>query len=178
MRKLRNKNRHSGFAMMEVLMTMLVISIGALGLAGLQLASMKYNKDAAVRTRATSIALELSDRMRANLAGVKAGLYNQDNGYAAAVTALAGITTPGCGTSSDCTSAQLVNLDLSSWRVSILATLPQGTGAVIPIANNGMTYDIVVMWIEKNLQDDGLTDANCKAPLVVGVRCLRTPFIP
>lgn len=180
-RILKNKNRHSGFAMMEVLMTILVISVGALGLAGLQLASMKYNKDAAIRTKATSVALELSDRMRANLAGVRAGSYNQDNGYAAAKSALAGITAPGCGTSSDCTSAQLANLDLKEWETSILATLPQGTGAVVPIAGNAQTYDIVVMWLEKSLQDDkdGITtDGGCKPPLVAGVRCLHTPFIP
>ena len=180
--KVKIKKYNSGFAMLEVLMTILVISVGALGLAGLQLASVKYNMEAGIRSKATNLSLELSDRMRSNMAGVKALSYDQNNGYAAAVTALAGKTDPGCGTTGDCTSVQLAQLDLWNWNTSILATLPQGTGAIVPIANNGFTYDIVVMWVEKTLQDDPdttkRTDANCPPPLVVGVRCLRTPFIP
>lgn len=164
--------------MIEVLVTMVVIAIGALGLAGLQLASMKYNKDAAIRSKATSLAIELSDRMRSNMAGVKAGSYSQNNGYTAAVSSLEGISTPACGTSSDCTSVQLASLDLASWRDSILAAMPQGTGAVVPITSNGFVNDIVVMWVEKSLKDSGATDATCPTPLVVGVRCLRTTFMP
>lgn len=177
-RKKTRTNRHAGFAMMEVLMTIVVIAIGALGLAGLQLSSMKYNKESAVRSNATLLAIELSDRMRSNMAGVKAGSYTENNGYALAQSTLAAISAPTCGTSSDCTSAQLANLDLANWRDSLLAAMPQGTGAVVPVASNGYVYDIVVMWVEKSLADAGATDSTCPGTLAVGVRCLHTPFIP
>lgn len=174
----RSDTNQFGFAMMEVLITIVVIAIGALGLAGLQLASMKYNREAAVRSKATILAIEMSDRMRSNMAGVKAGNYTQDNGYAAARTTLAAITAPTCGTTTDCTKTTLATLDLANWQSSIVAALPQGTGAIVPVANNGFVYEIVVMWIEKSLSDAGTTDAKCPGTLVAGVRCLRTTFIP
>jgi len=170
---------HAGFAMMEVLVTIIVIAIGAMGLAGLQLTSMKFNKESAIRSKATLLAIELSDRMRSNMAGVKAGYYTENNGYTAAITSLAAITAPSCGTTTDCTSANLANLDLSDWRTSILASLPQGTGAIVPVGNNdAYAYDIVVMWKEKSLVDSGGTDSSCPGTAVAGVRCLRTRFMP
>jgi type IV pilus assembly protein PilV len=177
------KNRRAGFAMIEVLMTIVVLAVGALGLAGLQLAAMKYNKESVGRTKATLLAEELSDRMRANMQGVQSGSYTENNGYTAAITALAAITAPSCGgsttgTTSDCTYAQMATLDLANWSTDLVVALPQGTGAVVPITSNGYTYDIVVMWMEKSFADAGGTDATCPTPLVVGVRCLHTPFIP
>lgn len=169
----------SGFAMIEVLVTIVVIAVGALGLAGLQLSAMKFNKESAIRSKATLLTIEISDRMRANMAGLKAGSYTKDNGYTAAVAALTalGTTFPNCS-ATDCTSAEMAKLDLMDWRTSILAALPEGTGAIVPIANTTFAFDIVVMWKEKSLVDSGSTDSNCKSPLVAGVRCVRTTFIP
>jgi len=162
-------SRNKGFAMMEVLMTILVLAIGALGLANLQLSAMKYNKTD-----------ELADRMRANMAGVQAGSYTMNNGYTAAVTALSALTTPACGTTTDCTSAQLATLDLVTWNTGLKANLPSGTGAVIPVSGSTFTYNIVIMWQDKILAASSTnTDSTCPGTTpVVGVRCLTVPYMP
>ena len=65
----------SGFSLIEILVSMLIIGIGLLGLGGLQVASLKGSGNAHSRNIANMLAMELSDRMRANPIGAAAGDY-------------------------------------------------------------------------------------------------------
>jgi type IV pilus assembly protein PilV len=165
----------AGTSMVEILVAMILIASGALAIAGMQMSAAKYNKEAALRSVASLLSSELSDRMRSNIAGVKAGNYNRNLGY---VAALSSITAPSCGTTSDCTSAQLAQLDISSWQKSLTAALPGGAGAIIPNATTKYAYTIVVMWQDKSLSDAGVTDPACTVTPQVGVRCFTTMFMP
>lgn len=64
-----------GFALTEVLVAVLVLSIGILGIAGLQMQSLQSNNDALHRSEALWLAQELVERMRANPAGVNSGAF-------------------------------------------------------------------------------------------------------
>jgi len=162
--------------MLEVLVSIVILSFGALGLAGMQMTALKYNAVASTRSAATLLASELSDRMRSNLAGVKASNYTRNMDYNTAIGSP--VTAPGCGSSTDCSGAQLAQLDLAYWLASIGAALPSGTGAVVPAAGNPLVSTIVVMWQEKSLLDAAATDPGCPAPQVLGVRCFPTTFMP
>jgi type IV pilus assembly protein PilV len=59
-------SRTSGFTLIEVMVTVVIIAIGALGVAGLQLASMRSNHSAFLRSNATLAASTLIDRIRAD----------------------------------------------------------------------------------------------------------------
>ena len=65
-----------GFTMLEVLISVLVISLGLLGFAGLQAVSIKANNTAHQRSMATILAYDIVDRMRANRPAAIAGSYN------------------------------------------------------------------------------------------------------
>ncbi|MBU2707412.1 type IV pilus modification protein PilV [Zooshikella marina] len=65
-----------GISLIEVLITILVIGIGLLGLAGLQSVSMKNTYQASQRSQAMWLAQEIAERMRANPAGKEAGFYS------------------------------------------------------------------------------------------------------
>ncbi len=82
----RNVN---GFSLLEVLIALLVLSIGLLGLAGLQGTGLRYNHSAYLRSQATFQTYDMADRMRANLRGVQQGDYNNVSGIP---------TDPGCTT--------------------------------------------------------------------------------
>lgn len=56
-----------GFTLLEVLIAVLVLAVGLLGFAGLQLSSINNNQEAALQSQALAIANDLSSRMRANL---------------------------------------------------------------------------------------------------------------
>lgn len=162
--------------MVEVLVTMVLVGGSALALAGMQLTAAKYNKEASLRSAATLLAVEISDRMRSNIAGVKAGNYDRDMGYAASTAAVA---DPGCGSTTDCTAATLAQLDIHNWQSSLTAALPGGAGAIIPSATNKYAYSIVVMWKDKSLSDISATDPACtNTPVVAGIRCFATMFMP
>lgn len=165
-----------GMTMIEILVTLVIVAVGALGLAGMQLKAAKFNKEAGVRSTATQLAVELSDRMRVNMDGVKTGSYNRDLGYDAALADPG--SDPGCGSSNDCTAGQLAQLDIYNWLQAIAAAMPQGTGAISPVAGNRFVYQINVMWKEKTLVDNNETDPNCANAPAVGVRCFVTTFTP
>jgi type IV pilus assembly protein PilV len=105
------KQSQSGFTMLEVLVSILIMAIGMLGLAGLMAASMRNNHGAYHRTQAVWLAYDVADRMRANRQEALAGSYNIALGAAA----------PGGGA--------INAVDLGQW-LNAVSALPQGQGAV------------------------------------------------
>ena len=115
-----NARRIQGFTLLEVLIAVLVLSIGLLGLAGLQATGLQNNHSAYLRTQATVRAYDIADRMRANPQGLANGNYN--NGVAAVNTA--------CTSSAGCTPAEMAGNDLADWNADNAAWLPSGGGLV------------------------------------------------
>ena len=66
----------SGFSLIEVLISLLVLGVGLLGLGGLQVASLKGTTNAHSRNVASMLVVEIADRMRANPAGVAGSFYD------------------------------------------------------------------------------------------------------
>lgn len=117
----RRLTRARGTTLIEALVTVLVLSLAALGYAALQLRGVSSNSSAAWRSQATVLATEMADRLRGNPAGVTAGVYNS-------------LLTPGtalaCSTSSSCTPAQMATTDFANWRSTLGRVLPGGSGVV------------------------------------------------
>lgn len=118
-------SKQSGLSMLEVLVTILIMSVGLLGLAGLTAASMRNNHGAYHRTQAVWLAYDITDRMRANRAVAMAGGYN----LALSAPAPAG--------------GAVNQQDLQQW-VARLGGLPNGTGSVNVAADGALT--IIVQW--------------------------------
>ncbi|NOX27833.1 MAG: type IV pilus modification protein PilV [Gammaproteobacteria bacterium] len=114
------KKSVQGFTLLEVLITVVILAIGLLGLAGLQAASLQNNNDAATRSQAAVLAYDIADRVRANPLGATAGNYNLPN--ATPVTA--------CTVAPGCTPAQLAQNDAFEWNTSIAQALPAGQGVI------------------------------------------------
>lgn len=73
----KNYLKQQGFTLLEVLITVLVLGIGLLGLAGLQNASIKSNQSAYDRTQAVIFMDSMQEVMRANRAQARAGAFNK-----------------------------------------------------------------------------------------------------
>jgi len=127
----------SGFTLLEVLVAIVVISLGLLGLAGLQAATLRNNQIAYYRGIAIQQTYDMADRIRANQAGVTAGAYNN-------LTATIP-TDPDCVTNT-CTAANMAVADHSQWNNNNARMLPAGTGTVV--AAGGGAFDITVSWNE------------------------------
>jgi type IV pilus assembly protein PilV len=112
-------SRQQGFTLLEVLVSLLVLSIGLIGLAGLQLTGVTNSRDAYFRTQAVMLSYDIADRMRANQNGVEAGDYDGSTGTAVS----------NCRSTTGCSSSAMAGDDVALWRQS-LAALPGGQGVV------------------------------------------------
>ena len=117
-----------GFTLLEVLVAIVVLSIGLLGLAGLMASSVRNNHSAYQRTQAAWLAYDMVDRMRANRANaVTVTNYNVAIGAASAAP------------------AGLAKNDVDDWKTALGATLPAGDGSVAVTAATGATI-VIVQW--------------------------------
>jgi type IV pilus assembly protein PilV len=116
--------KQSGFNLIEVMIALVVVSIGLLGMAILQMTSLQQNQSAYHRSQATLLAYDITDRMRANMDEVDAGSY----------FAASGALTSDCisytGSASGCTPAEMAAHDLAEWQASLVNELPEGSGRV------------------------------------------------
>ena len=77
-------SRASGSTLIEVLVSLLVLSFGMLGMAGVQVVSLRGNQAAYFRTMATTYSVDIIERMRANISAVEGGGYDDVAGAATA----------------------------------------------------------------------------------------------
>jgi type IV pilus assembly protein PilV len=121
-----------GFTLIEILVTLLVASMGLLGIAGLHMVSLRNNYDALMRSHASALASDITDRMRANRAAVVDG-----GEYEVAI----GVTPTGQDPSQ-------ARGDVIAWKRMLAAQLPTGDGS---IAIDGATdiVRIVIQWGER-----------------------------
>ena len=129
--KNNTQTRLGGFAMLEVLISILVIAFGLLGLAGLQGFSIRNNHNAYLRGQATLFAYDIADRIRANRRGFDNGNYSL--GTAVGNYSLGTVVdTAAChpsGTPSGCSTGEMAGYDLFTWGQT-LRQLPSGQGVV------------------------------------------------
>ena len=148
-----------GFSLVEVLVALLVLSIGLLGLAALQTTSLKYNTDSYTRTQATIIAYDILDRMRLNPTGVSAGDYDAATSADAAskVSAYNGCKSSASGckcdaSTADCNTNKLATFDLGKWYERLAATLPEASSNLATISRTSANkVTITIRWKERDL---------------------------
>ncbi len=130
--------------MLEVLIALLVLTVGVLGLTAIQASSLKNSRTAYYRTQATVLAYDIIDRMRAN--------SDQMTSSSAYIITLA-TSPPGTVCTSSCTPAAIATTDLIEWRSRLAAQLPQGKGAIQTLAGTN-EYEVIVQWVIQ----DGVTN--------------------
>ncbi|SMF23449.1 type IV pilus assembly protein PilV [Alteromonadaceae bacterium Bs31] len=152
-------SKQRGFSIIEVMVSVLVLVVGFLGMAGLQTTSLQNSNKSLLRTHAAYLSYEILDRIRAN-GGVE---YSTDFDSAA--------TFVDC-LSNSCSGENLRNFDLAEWKCSIAGTeaacsdlegigslrsevgLPNGQG---DIKLNGGVYTVQIRWYEEK---DGASTAD------------------
>lgn len=133
----RRAGLQHGFSLIEVLIALIILSVGMLGIAGLYVQSMQAGRTSMFRHNAVTLVGDIADRIRAN---PSAG---------AAYTAAAGADNNCIDGDKNCTPAEMAAQDIDLWQEQADATLPNGTvtvtldsGAVPP------NYQITVGWDE------------------------------
>lgn len=145
-------SKQRGFTLIEILVALIIMSIGLLGMASLQLNGMRSNQGAYLRTQASILAYDIADRMRANATQAKAGDYDGFD------TDVAEIADPGClDDAAGCDAANLSTTDLFEWARRVegsagsIALLPEARGVITRGAGNKFTVEI--SWQETEWDD-------------------------
>jgi type IV pilus assembly protein PilV len=136
----RQKNlikRVGGFTLVEVLIALIILSVGMLGIAGLYVHSIQAGRTSLFRHHAVTLAGDVADRIRANPRAEAA--YSQAGGNNNCVNG--GV---------DCTPVQMAANDIDLWDQQAEDTLPNGTVTVDFFDNGALppTYQITVAWDE------------------------------
>jgi type IV pilus assembly protein PilV len=133
----------NGYAMLEVLISLIVIAIAMLGAISLQLTSLKMSKSASFHTQAVLLSAEIAERIEANKTAALAGSY---------VVAMSSIPT---AAGADClmvpcSATELAKFDLAQWTTRIAATLPGSRWRISRTpSSNPATYTISVYWQDR-----------------------------
>jgi type IV pilus assembly protein PilV len=127
---MRSMHRSEGFSLVEVLVSIVILSVALLGTAGLTAASLKSNNTAYYRSQATFLADDIIDRMRANIVQARGGQYDIDKGEP--------------GPAADNT---IELFDCEEWATAVENSLPGGAGSVTVVAN---VATVVIMWDKKD----------------------------
>jgi len=117
--------------LLEVLIAALVLAVGILGAASLQLNAIRYNTSAAYATQASFIAYDMLDRMRANADRVSS--------YATQVS--------GCP-HTPATPVTIESRDLADFAVAVGCRLPAGSGS---IETSGNRATVTIRWSEARI---------------------------
>jgi type IV pilus assembly protein PilV len=160
----QSPRKQCGFTLLEVLIALLILSIGLLGLASLQTNGLRSNQMASMRTTATQLAYDIADRMRANPGGVDAQNYVIASGAADPT-----IPTGESCEAITCTAAQMATYDLAQWRAAA-RTLPGGNTSIArTVTGSVVTHTIIVFWDEYRR---GIAGTACGSDPGVDLRCM------
>ena len=129
-----------GFSLIEVLIALIIMSVGMLGIASLYVHSMQAGRTSLFRHNAVTLAGDVADRMRANPTGA--------NAY----TAIVGADNDCIDGATNCSNTQMAAQDILQWQEQADATLPNGA-VTIGFDNtvNPPVYTIAITWNEPML---------------------------
>ena len=156
--------RTAGFMLMEVLVTLVIFTIGLLGIIGLQTLALSSSHMSVLRTEATVLAFDMADRMRSNLRAVNAAAGSRYDDQAPAQNGCRAVYASSLEpVPASCTPEEMAQDDLSDWLDQVGQRLPAGEGAVCLDATPddgapgaeacdgaGNSYAIKVWWTERS----------------------------
>ena len=110
--------RQRGVALLEVLIAFFILSIGLMGLAGLQMKSVQFSQGAYQRTQASMAIYDVLDMMRLNRAAAQTGAYDVSFAGSSGVA------------------------DVTAWKLALQNSLPNGEGSINCVGDDICTISI------------------------------------
>jgi type IV pilus assembly protein PilV len=156
--KMSETRRQRGFTLIEVLVAMLVLSIGVLGVAGMQVTALKNLQSSSSFGVAAMLSNDMADRMWVNQAQALANSYNHVKVFKTGANCV----------DAACSATQMAQFDVAEWQQNIQG-YTTADGVVVPpmlpsalgsITRDGVTrsFEIGIYWDDDH---SGSTDTNC-----------------
>lgn len=132
-------SRQGGFSLLEVLIAMVVLSVGLLALTALQINSLRATNEAQQITNVSLLAKEMADRMRAN--------PSQLLSYSGTSLTAADDSAPDCAAeNASCSAEELQAFDVNQWITTLVKVLNIVRGSIFRIDGSPDEYVIGIQW--------------------------------
>ena len=147
------------------MVSLVVFSLGLLGMAKLVLVTSHSNDSAYLRSQATALGYQILDNMRANMSAATT------SGYDIALGATPAAPTSCVATGTACSPTQQASWDVYTWTQHLNSAnnlgggLPSGTGSVVTSGTVPITATITVQWDDSAAQ---CAFAASSAPCTIG----------
>ena len=151
------KRNQSGFSLLEILVTIIIVAVGSLGIAGTIITGMQATSASAERNIAAQQIASLIEMMGTNPSMKYHGVAPNFSAY---VTPWSGIFSPVVCGSTGCDTVEQSRNQLSAFRNNVRAALPGGEMRVKVIGNNPPMLAITVAWYEQSAADRAHINAN------------------
>jgi type IV pilus assembly protein PilV len=176
----------AGIGLIEVLVSIVLLSSVLLGAIGLQLSAAKEQRSAQFVSRAALLASEMGERMRVNRSAVKDGKYVtkalQNDVQVDIDRAMSTTPTIDCSNNKPCTSSDAISTyDVDTWWQNIRAQMPPDSVGMLLTPSGVVSVlvrDIVIAWPEPVINKDAnnkpiLLKNGCPSTITVsaGTRC-------
>lgn len=161
--------RQSGIGLLEVLVAVILLSVGFLAAARMQVEGMRFSHEAYTLSQAKFMVLDMTERMRVNRDALKGDDYK-------GMSTRAGTSYPGCITNgTPCTPSDVAVADLHAWSQNLHA--PDNVTDFVPLlpssgtipARGNIDYDaaegayrVSVQWSETIAGSDTLQSLSVK----------------
>jgi type IV pilus assembly protein PilV len=170
--KTRYKHRSRGFSLIEILVAVLIISVGLLGIAKLQALAISNTGNSRLRALAALQAASLASMMQADrsywtstpIVGTDLTVTITGSSISAASDATLSGAMPDCSNGATCTPVQLAAYDLQhNWIPEIVSVIPSQTTNIdckLPAAAQPVTCKINMTWTENLINSNSAQNVN------------------
>ena len=137
-------NQSNGFTLIEILVALLIISIGLLGLARLQIVGIKNTQSGHLRSQVSFLGNDIMERIQQNAETAIGGAYD--------IALKTTPADPGCiGAGTNCTAAAMANFDLFIWKRYLTTLLPpDGDGSIASVqSGDDQIFTITIQWFDE-----------------------------
>lgn len=151
---LKTINPQAGFTLLEVMIALVIFSVGLLGLAGIQAIALQSNNAAYMRTIAMQHTYNMADLIRTASDGE--GVI--DSTFTDGFTSALGSAPTNCivdNATTECSLSEMAAFDIYHWKKRLADELPSGRGT---LSRTDDIFEIKIMWDEKRT---GATGENC-----------------
>lgn len=134
----------TGVGLIEVLISLLILSVGILGIASLQTRALQLNQGVLYQSRANVLAYDIIDRMRSNQSQVD----NYQIGFGDGEPSYTDCESP----TANCTPSQLVDFDLATWRDEVESVLPSGKSSIVRTGGSQPSFVVTIQFDSSRIE--------------------------
>ncbi len=124
LRKGHGQRHARGVSLIEILVAVLILSVGVLGLAGMQVRALRTSISSEQKTQAVVLAHYLLELMRVDRTSALDGLYNTTGG----------LTTPLCAVPAVPAAGSFASSELRDWMLSVQTGLGPAANPCVAVA--------------------------------------------